>query len=65
MSDADRATKRAPGAAEEGTSGAEQETGVGEEAEASHRQPPEDVPSEIDIEEIRPEIDDNQDEVES
>ncbi len=65
MSDADRATKRSPGAAEEGTSGAAQETGVGEEAEASHRRPAEDVPSEIDVEEIRPDIDKSQEEVES
>lgn len=65
MSNADRVAKESPGAAEEGTSGGEQETGVGEEAEASRRQPAEDVPSEIDIEEIRPEIDKSQDEVES
>ncbi len=60
MADGDRSEKRSPGAAGEGTSGAEEETGVGEEPEASRRQPPEDVPSEIDIEEIRPEIDKEQ-----
>ncbi|MFN2557313.1 MAG: hypothetical protein ABR592_10695 [Nitriliruptorales bacterium] len=65
MSDTDRAAKASPGAAEEESSGAEQETGVGEEPETSQRQPAEDVPSEIDIEEIRPEIDKNQDEDES
>ncbi|MDQ4131577.1 MAG: hypothetical protein M3133_11430 [Actinomycetota bacterium] len=65
MPETDRAEKRSPGAAEEGSAGAQQETGVGEEAEAGHRQPAEDVPSEIDIEEIRPEIDKESEEVES
>ncbi|MDQ4131466.1 MAG: hypothetical protein M3133_10860 [Actinomycetota bacterium] len=65
MSDTDRAAKGSPGAAEEGSQGAQQETGVGEEAGAGHRQPAEDVPSEIDIEEIRPEIDKDQEQVES
>lgn len=65
MSDGDRADTRSPGAAEEGTSGAQQEAGVGEEPEPSREAPAEDVPSQIDIEEIRPEIDKEQGEPES
>ncbi len=66
MSNGDRADKRAPGAAEEGTAGTEQEPGVGQDPDDSqHRQPAENVPTEIDIEEIRPEIDQEQEEVES
>lgn len=66
LSNGDRADKRAPGAAEEGTSGAEGEAGVGQDPDDSqHRQPAEDVPTEIDVEEIRPAIDKEQEEVES
>ncbi len=66
LSNGDRADKRTPGAAEEGNAGAEQEAGVGQDPDdGQHRQPAEDVPSEIDVSEIRPDIDKAQDEVES
>ncbi|MDP8931663.1 MAG: hypothetical protein M3O70_24630 [Actinomycetota bacterium] len=61
LSNGDRSDKRAPGAAEEGTAGADQEPGVGQDPDDSqHRQPAEDVATEIDIDEIRPEIDKDQ-----
>lgn len=65
MSDEDSADKRAPGAAKEGPPGAEREPGVSQEPGASHEQPAEEVPTQIDIEEIRPEIEKEQEEAES
>lgn len=64
MSDGDRAEKRAPGAANEGTPGAEEEAGVGQEPGASHAEPAEDVPTQIDIAKIRPEIEKEEGEAE-
>ncbi len=67
MSSADRPEKRAPGAADEATRGAEQEPGVGQEPAAREPvagddttdvdDPAEGAESKIDIEEIRPDID--------
>ncbi len=70
MASADRPEERAPGAADEGTPGAEAEPGVGQEPEedvpvaggaaTDVGDAAEDAPSQIDIEEIRPEIDKEQ-----
>ena len=62
----DLPTNRAPGAADEGTVGAEQEPGVGQDpaevdADGEGAKRADDAPSVIDIEDIKPAIDDEDD----